>query len=557
MVTTMQTAALANPKHLRQRRHPHLVGLPPAVRRVNLKFKDMAERTSKKPSLVVCDPQGAKERRLRGYLLTVEPRLVEMAASYDDLGMAVGTVDKSRQSVINKLGGWEGAGDKTMEAFWDIVRRATGLVGMINESTVGLNLIRISSISDEGISIIAGRDIPRDIAGRFTRAMKFVRRNTDLSRYKYTLTLPYGENEAFDLDLLSFSKVLRHPEMVVSAKCSMSGPKRITTAEREGFIMDEVRRLENKENAFFELLPESFRVGNGGLAEVQMPFNTSLAKKGIERLESGVFVEIKLTAKDDDARALLRFTKDGDGWTGTKKGYMEIFSSHFGMRGFNTYVGKARTNSVLTPICHAMKDHESTGATVLPVNGSHLQYWVDTQSAYTAELIRKAIERRISCGEGQGPGYANLGFKPSVTLLDAKGVELSDVRARFILKSLGKEFYTPVVLDMTDFLLNFIENIDPAVQERVLSRLTTERNAHFSPADRKNLDVLRLACSMRRTIRDTEDFVWILRRDDGLPQDIQSRRGDLEKWLFEFSAEKAGQVFRVLAEEIYMKARRK
>jgi len=62
---------------------------------------------------------------------------------------------------------------------------------------------------------------------------------------------------------------------------------------------------------------------------------------------------------------------------------------------------------------------------------------------------------------------------------------------------------------------------------------------------------------MRRTIRDTEDFVWILRRDDGLPQDIQSRRGDLEKWLFEFSAEKAGQVFRVLAEEIYMKARRK
>jgi hypothetical protein len=392
---------------------------------------------------------------------------------------------------------------------------------------------------------------------RFKGALRYARREADLKQYRYTYVVPYGDNEAFDLDLHSFSRVLRHPEMVVSCKCSVSNPRRVSTDDREGFIQDEVKRLENRENDFYELLPESFRIGNGGTAEVQTPFGTSLYKKGIERVDSGVFVEIKLLAKEGDARALRRFTKDTAQWTGTKKGHMETMSLLFGMRGFNTFMGKPRTNSILTPITHAMKDLEATGAAVLPVNGGYLQYWADLpDNGLTAELMRKSLNHRIKCMEGMGPEYANLDFEPSVLLIDAKGTGISELRQRFILKSMGRESLEPQVLDKTDFLINFFENVHPAVQERVFSRMSQE-GAGLSRADRMHVEALRRVCSLRRTIRDTEDLVWVLRRDDTLPDEIIASKREHEDWLFSFSAEKAGKVVRLLAEEIYNVARRK
>lgn len=504
-------------------------------------LKEAAQRLPEETSLVVCDPQGMDNKRLQNHLLTIEPRLIEMSASYDDVGIAVATVDKSRQSAINKLGAKDGAGDMAMQAYWDVVEKAASLVGRIDREALRLSLIRISPISDEGITIFAGRGIPKDIGARFARALKIAKKQADLTRYTYAFEIPYGEREGFELDLDSFSKVLRHPEMVVACRFSISSPRGIRIDEEQGFILDEVRNLDNDEISFYGRLPETFRVSDKGLAEVETPFQTSLMKEGVGRVGSGVFVEIKLKASEKDAQALLRFTKDGHGWRGTKKGYMEIFSQLFGMRGFNTFIGKARTNSVLSPIAQGINDLE---ATTLPVGGSYLQYWAQMQNGrITQEMIRNAIKARLDS--------SGLDFEPSVMLLDADCLDISEARSGFILKSLGREGLPGTSLELSDFMLNFIENVHPLVQERIILRANAEDRMHISASDRKMIGRLRAVCQIRRTIRDTEDIAWVLRRDGTLPSDIATKAGDLEQWLFDFSSEKGARMLVMLAEEIY------
>ncbi len=530
-------------------------------RKIDLALRRAAELQIEAGPLRVCDPQDTDDRKLHRYLLTIEPMLVEVGRQTGDFEIFVGLIDKSRQNPINKLGGVDGAGEMAMKAYWSVADRATSLMcSMEGFDLAKLDLIRVSPTSDEGIFLMGGRDISCRVKERFgpgatlgmayDRAWAIARKELDLSSYEYSLEIPdgHGGAERLALDLEAFSRVLWHPEMIVACHSSVSEPRRIAPDEKGGFINDEIRGLENREVAFYDLLPKSFRGRNGGSAEVESPFFTNLAKAGESEKGTGAYLEIKLAAKNDEADALLQFVCDSESWKGTSKGYAEIFSRRFGMRAFNTFIGKARTNSILTPIAQALGDIAGEHCAVLPMNGGYMNYWVDMPAnGATAYLVRKAIERRMS-GGGCG-GCLELGLEPSVSIVEATGMKLADMRARFILNSLGKDLYPARVLDMTDFLLNFIENVHPAVQRGIFEALAKKENGgrRVSMEDLDNMQMLRRVCSLRRTIRDTEDIVWTLRRDDSLPDDIKSRNGGLETWLFEFAYERFERIFRLLA----------
>ncbi len=74
-----------------------------------------------------------------------------------------------------------------------------------------------------------------------------------------------------------------------------------------------------------------------------------------------------------------------------------------------------------------------------------------------------------------------------------------------------------------------------------------------SPLRLSELDMIQSVkwiCSMRRTIRDTEDLIWTLRNDDSLPADIKSKRGELEKQFWDFAWERQPKMFRLLTDFI-------
>jgi len=547
-------------------RRGRLIGGPvcteptPAERKIEVALRKAATLQIEASPVIVCDPQGAEEKKLHRYLVTIEPTIMEVGGS--GFEMVVGLIDKSRQNPINKLGGMDQAGEMAMKAYWSVADRATSLMcAMEGFDLAKVDLIRVSPTSDEGIFIMGGREITAQMGRKFGEgaalgdvfrsAWRMARKGLDLREFTYSLDVPQGNGgvERFDLDLEAFSRVLRHPEMVVACSVSLSEPRKVRPSEREGFIHEEIREMENKEIAFYEALPKCFRGNNGGRAEVASPFFTNLAKMEVAGKDRGSYVEIKLNARPEDARQLLRFTQDNPEWKGTSKGYAAAFSGNLGMSAGNTFLGKARTNNILTSVAQAMGDISKENGTVLPMNGGHLAYWVDMPAnELTVDLIRKAITRRLR-GENHD---LDIGLEPSLIIVDAEGMRLSDMRARFILNSMGKDLYPPQVLDMTDFVLNFIENVHPAYQQQIYEALAKRENGgrRVSMEDLDNMQMLRRICSSRRTIRDTEDVIWTMRRDGELPGDIQSRKDGLESWLFEFSYERYEHMFKLLAEKI-------
>lgn len=498
-----------------------------------------------RPRLGLALKERAEPRDLKSHALEMEDGLRALAARHRGVSFSAISVDKSRQSAINKLGGEKAAGDCVIQAHLDIQDRATALLGAVGKDTMGFN-DRANHASDENRGAHGGRDLPADMGRAFGRALWQARRHTDLRDYRYTLIAPHGGGEEFMLDLYSFSKVLRYAEMCMACKYSVSRPRPVSPEEPRGFIMDELRRLDDGEIGFFRFLPEPFRSVGPGTAEVRSPFLASLSDFGIAEMDRGVYVDIKLAA---DGLGLLPFTKDTELWLGTRKGFAEMYSGQFGVRGLNTVIGKTRANGVLGPVIQAMKELDAAGICTLPVNGSHLRYWTDLPEGGNAEeLVRKAVDRRLS-------EAGMSGFRAAATVLDARGVDIADTRALFILKSLEAEHLAPEVLDLSDFVLNFVENIHPIVQGHILGRLGEE--GLLGAADRRNMRALSEVCATRRTVRDTEDFLWVLRRDETLPGRIASRRRELENWLFEFSAEKGGRMFRMLAESISAIGRRK
>ena len=109
---------------------------------------------------------------------------------------------------------------------------------------------------------------------------------------------------------------------------------------------------------------------------------------------------------------------------------------------------------------------------------------------------------------------------------------------------------------LREFLPSLIENVHLIFQQRVYAGLSSDGGG-MSSMDKKNIEALEWVCAHRRTIRDTEDLVWVLRKDEELPGRIASRRTDLEQWLFDFSSGMAGRMFSLLAQDIAMLGRKK
>lgn len=503
-------------------------------------------KNTPEPALVTCDPQG-NGRRLEQYLgEVVEPYLVEESHMErlfgNQFSFIVGLIDKSRQNPINKLGGKNGAGDESMKAYWQVGAMATRLLGGINGSDkLGLHLTRVSPTSDEGIIVIGGIRLTEDTELQFRKCWEFARSRLDLSSFGYSVVA--GDRE-FRLNLEAFSKVLRHPEMAVACSYSVSRPIPVSIEAESDFIMDEIRKLENSEISFYHLLPAALR-RNGGVAEVQTPFVGNLFAKGVRQKERGHFIEIKLDISGF-AKELLRFTVDGEWGRGTRKGYAEIFSGRGGMRFLNTFLGKARANRILTPIAKAMGDVAATPVNVMPISGGYLQYWVDNNDKYaTREIVELAIRKRFSEAREGDLGYLDLDFGPVIDIVPASSVSVEDTRARFILDSLSRVDDGPLLLERTDFMLNFIENISTDVQSGIFGNL--ER---MGGTDRRFISRLESVCAARRTIRDVEDLIWTLREDRGLDGELRAERKDIEKWVFDFADARADRMFLLLNERI-------
>ncbi len=505
--------------------------------------------------VLACDPQSDDSGKKLETVLTneVEVALADKAAEAFLEGqiyqIIIGMIDKSRQNPINKLGFFEGAGDSSMDAYWRVANDATRLVAAINGSErIALYLASVGPRSDEGHPIIGGVTLAEDTTMQFREAFLFARKQIDLSSYKYEIEV---SGRRFSLDLEAFSRVLQHPDMIVACDSTMSQPITFRHDQEKGFIMEQLRILENDEIWYIrDKLPENF-LGNGGLAEVKSPYKSNLeaeAEKGKidRRIESGTLVEIKLDVPEADAARLLSLTPDiRDPETeellqrGTRKGFAEIFFRRGGMRFWNTYLGKAGANKIITPIVHAMRDLEKElGVSIIPVTGGYLQYWIEkAPGGDLLEKINRAIRERIHAVTKEGDdARVNVAFEPMPIIIDAAGMDLGDIRARFILESLGKD-YPVSALDKADRFLNFLENVNRNIQEEIFTALAKRENGGIpiNRSDEERIQLIRQVCSRRRTIRDMEDLIGALRHDTEMPDRIRSRRQELEDWMFDFS----------------------
>jgi hypothetical protein len=477
--------------------------------------------------------------------------------------MIVGNVDKARQNPLNWLGGVDevtgrfALGDVAIQAYWDNGAETIRLLGNINGSSrVGTHYTRVSPTSDEGVMVIGGIKLTEDTSLQYRECWEYARGRLDLSKYKYSITF---QGEKYDLDLKAFSRVLRHPKTAVACHHEISEPIPLGIDMEPGFLMDEIRKLENAEIKFYDRLPESMR-DNGGMAEVETPFNDNLFRQGVTSKGSGCYVEVKLDISSISEQ-LLPFTVGTNEWRGTRKGFAEIFSGFGGMRFLNTFLGKARANRILTPIAKAMDDLKELGIKAMPIAGGYLQYWVDMDNPSVAkEVVEDAIKQRINAAyrklvgreedDNDPDGYLDIQFDPRVAVIEAKDMPLADVRARFILDSLGKSEMSVSALERADFLLNFVENISNNVQKQVYNQMSQNGGRAITDEDMENIGLIRWVCSTRRTIRDVEDLAWTLREDDTLHDKIKSKRAELEEWVFKFSKENFERMFELLLQRV-------
>lgn len=515
-------------------------------RKLGMMLKKARSRGIAAPPLFTCDPQCTEERgRLEGHLTKdVEPELRDQAAAAQAEGheykFIVVLIDKARQNAINNIVGQEG-GDCAMEGYWDVSAKATADVAAMNGSQrVGISLTGVRKGSDENINTIGGIQLSYDTHAQFRVAWDAGRAELDLGGYRFTMHTVQGELEA---SLRGFSRVLRNPGMVVACNFKISEPIVLRPDEKQGFILERVRELENSEAEHFERLPRIY-TGNGGLAGVRTPFRTNLEMLGKTKMESGTFVEIKLGMSEEHAgafRGFIQDKRDAEGRLiekGTRKCYSEVGSGRAGIRFFNTFFGKGRSDEILTPITLAMDDLRRRGVDVLPVTNGYLQYWVDApNTSETVALVERALARRINSVATPDHGYLDMEFLPSVISVGADSTNLRDLRAMLILKSLEKEGYPAEALGRTDFLVNFLDHINIEIQRDVLSPFNSQGMANM----------VRWVCSARRGIRDTEDLIWTLRSDRTLPKEIQSAAAAIEKWVFDFAMESYGQAYHRLA----------
>ncbi len=527
-------------------------------------FRIAQEKGIEAPEITQCNPQGERERKLHYHLeRRLEPMFLEVAYEVPGFGFVVGCLDKSRQNPINKLGGMK-AGDQAIAVYLDIAARATQLVASRNGSEeISNHLIRVSPTSDEAILVIGGNKLTRETEVEFRDSWLKATRVTDLSKYVYKLDVPYnGSSRAFELNLEAFSKVLTYPDIVTAATFMISRPVVVDPNSEGGFIQDEIRKLENKEIGFYQFLPPTIQV-DGGRAEVATQFDSSLSTMGINERKRGSYVEVRFAMSEEDAMAILPFTKDDWGMAyglrdtvGTRKGFNSLFSLLAGMSFFNTFLGKDRANEVLTAVVKAFEDIRAAGKEVIPVSGGYLQYWIDLPPAEeTARRIEAKIRERIHSKRRGETGYVSIGMEPVVSVIDATTVTREDLRSRSILNSLGYSRFAPSTLGNMDFVLNFFENIHDDVQKEVRRRVAIHNGGlPMSEEDLGRMRLLSVVCDEkkggRRTIRDAEDVLHTLLNDDALPDEVKSRRMELWEWFPRFANEWKERMHMLLAKEI-------
>jgi hypothetical protein len=518
--------------------------------------------------LVTCDPHSEdKGGRLENHLRHIGVELKDLADAAEVDGKAfnyvVGLTDKSQQNPINKLGGKaasdteKSCGDVSMDAYFDTTGNAMWNMSVINGSEgKGLHMTRMGRRSDEGVVCVGGMTRIESVDDQFRMSWDVEKENLDLRKYTYTVR---AGGAPFESDLLAFSKVLRYEGIVVACDCKMSAAKVVNTNGKPDFILEELRKLENSGVEFYDSIPPFYK-GNGGMAEVRTPFKNSLTSRGQEKTEQGCFIEIKFEIPEENAKAYLEKTKDvrtPNGELverGTRKGYSELFHRVGGMRMLNTFGSKARANLMLSGVAHAMGDIVADcSLDVVPVSGGFLQYWIDKPiSEELRRNIQRKLDERFSSEVAGDPTFVKSYLKPAFGMIDARSMKIEDVRAAFILDSLGMGNWPLELLDRADFLVNFLEHIDPVIKREIYDSLARHENGGrpVKMSDLKMMDQVSMICQHRRTIRDTEDLIWTLRMDPELPDEVSKERKEIEKWYFDFAWERFDKIFYMLTRKI-------
>jgi hypothetical protein len=168
------------------------------------------------------------------------------------------------------------------------------------------------------------------------------------------------------------------------------------------------------------------------------------------------------------------------------------------------------------------------------------------------DLIQEKLDSRFGSEVPGDPTYVRSYLKPAFRMIDAKGMQISDVRAAFILDSLGIRNAPLELLDRADFLVNFLEHIHPTLKREIYDSLARYENGGkpVKMSDLGRMDQISRICEHRRTIRDTEDLIWTLRMDPELPKEISRERKEIEKWFFDFAWERFDKIFYLLARKI-------
>ncbi|MFH0737330.1 MAG: hypothetical protein V1827_01630 [Candidatus Micrarchaeota archaeon] len=522
-------------------------------------FRTEAAPSIEPPMIIVCDPHGKSTDSLPNYFKTMETAI-------GDAEVAIAGMDKVRQTIPNRIGGKDAsgryaAGEAAMQAYLDVTMRATAEVADCIGADVEKQILRISRSSDEMIVQFSAPELSAKLGGRsfedvFRKAWNRARDDVDLDACEYELSMPDGSTTL--LDLGAFSSVLRYgKDMVIASHFSFMEPVQLRT---QGSLSDAVLSLENREVPFFNRLPIAFRRLNRMEPEVDCPFDITLMKlaEGDPRialgdmspfiLEKGTLVEVNLRAPESEARGLLPFIMvDPQTKNGTKKGWSLAYGGKATMSGLNTIAGKPRANAVLSMKTKAMASLQDRGIDVTPLDFSYSRYHLNLKPTdATRDIVKDAIRAGIR-RMGIEPRDGLPGFEPDVLLMSAAGMDIREVRQRFALKSLGHAGLPSEILDRTDFLINMIENVKVSVQDRIFSEMFFRKNDSIDTRDMEMIDMARTICDIRRTLRDTEDFLWVLKKDETLPENIRDVKGQIEEWLFDFAKNRFDDIFTMLA----------